>query len=49
MSRPLIIIVGLIYAFVAAEQGARGNAGMAIMYAAYSVGNIGLWMMAGES
>lgn len=48
MSRPLIIIVGLIYAYVALEQGFKGSAGLAIMYAAYSMGNIGLWMIASE-
>lgn len=46
MSRPLIVIVGLIYAYIAAETGIRGNAGLSIMYAGYALGNIGLWILA---
>jgi hypothetical protein len=47
MSRPLIVLVGLIYAYVAFDMGIKGNLGMAIMYGSYSLGNVGLWMMAG--
>lgn len=47
MSRTLIVLVGILYAYVSIEQGLKGNAGMCIMYAAYSFGNIGLWIMAG--
>jgi hypothetical protein len=46
MSRSLIVLVGLIYAYVAIEQALKGNFAMAIMYSGYSVGNVGLWMMA---
>lgn len=46
MSRPLIVVVGLIYAYIAAEMGIRGNYGVSIMYAGYALGNIGLWMLA---
>lgn len=46
MSRPLIVITGLIYAYIAAESLVKGNVGLAIMYAGYSLGNIGLWMLA---
>lgn len=46
MSRPLIIIVGLIYAYIAAETALKGNYGLAIMYGGYSFSNIGLWILA---
>lgn len=46
MSRTLIVIVGLIYAFIAAESAVKGNAGLSIMYAGYALGNIGLWILA---
>lgn len=46
MSRPLIVVVGLIYAYIGAEMAIRGNAGLSIMYAGYAMGNIGLWMLA---
>ena len=47
MSRWLITAIGIAYAYIAVEQGIRGNLGMAIMYAGYSMGNVGLFMMAG--
>jgi hypothetical protein len=47
MSRPLIALIGLIYAYVAVDMGVKGNLGMAILYVSYSLGNVGLWMMAG--
>lgn len=46
MSRTLIVIVGLIYAYISAETALRGNAGLSIMYAGYAMGNIGLWILA---
>lgn len=46
MSSTLIAITGLIYLYVAAEMLARGNVPMAITYCAYSLANVGLWMMA---
>jgi hypothetical protein len=47
MSRPIIVLVGLVYAYVAVDIGIKGNLGMAILYGSYSLSNIGLWMMAG--
>jgi hypothetical protein len=45
MSGHLIIITGLIYAYVAAEQFfVQRNLGMAIVYAGYSFSNIGLFL-----
>lgn len=44
MSANLIIITGLIYAYVAAEQWMRGNHGMALAFAGYSFSNYGLWL-----
>lgn len=46
MSGPLIIVTGIIYAYVAGEQLALGNWPMFITYACYSGANAGLWMMA---
>jgi hypothetical protein len=46
MSSWLIILTGLIYAYIAAEQGYKGNIGMAICYFGYALGNVGLYMMA---
>lgn len=48
MSRPLIILIGLIYVYISAETGWRGQFGLSIMYFGYAMGNIGLWMLAGE-
>lgn len=46
MSGYLIIITGVIYFCVAAEQLALGNVPMFITYLCYSGANAGLWMMA---
>jgi hypothetical protein len=46
MSGTLIILTGLIYAYVAAEQLARGNLPMAVTYASYATANVGLYYMA---
>ena len=46
MSRWLITIVGLVYAYIASEMAFRGNYGQAIMYFGYAFGNIGLWILA---
>lgn len=46
MSRPLIVLVGLIYAYIALENGCEGKAGLSIMYAGYALGNVGLWILA---
>jgi hypothetical protein len=46
MSGHLIILTGLIYAYVALEQGFKGNIPMLITYWAYAAANVGLWMMA---
>jgi hypothetical protein len=46
MSSWLIIVTGVIYTYIAAEQGLKGNLGMAICYAGYAFGNVGLYLMA---
>jgi hypothetical protein len=46
MSGPLIAITGLIYAYVAIEQGLKGNMGMCLAYAGYAFANVGLWKLA---
>lgn len=46
MSGWLIALTGVIYAYVALEQGSKGNPGMAIAYAGYAFANVGLYMLA---
>jgi hypothetical protein len=46
MSSWLIIVTGLIYFFISAEQAFKGNIPMAITYLSYSTANIGLYWMA---
>tara|TARA_R110000822_G_scaffold46551_7_gene123759 strand:+ start:393 stop:557 length:165 start_codon:yes stop_codon:yes gene_type:complete len=46
MSAWLIIVTGVIYAYIAVEQGLKGNLPMAICYICYAGANIGLYMMA---
>jgi len=46
MSGGLIILTGLIYAYVSLEQGVKGNAGMCMAYAGYAFSNIGLYFLA---
>ena len=46
MSGWLIALTGAIYAFVALEQGLKGNIPMCIAYAGYAFSNIGLYFLA---
>ncbi len=46
MSKPLIILVGLVYAYIAAEQLWFSNYPMAVVYGGYSFSNVGLWLLA---
>jgi hypothetical protein len=46
MSALLIIVTGLIYAYIAAEQGFKGNMPMAGVYAGYAFANVGLYIIA---
>lgn len=46
MSRPLILAVMFIYAYVAAEQAYRGNWPATIVWGSYAAANLGLWMLA---
>ena len=48
MSANLIALTGLIYLYVAAEQGYKGNTGMLITYLGYAGANIGLYMLANK-
>jgi hypothetical protein len=45
MSPFLIIITGLIYAFVAIDQGFRGNIPIMLMYLGSVLGTIGVYML----
>lgn len=44
MSGPLIILTGLIYAWIAVDQLRHANPSMAIVYAGYALANVGLYM-----
>ena len=44
MSGKLLIIVGLIYLYVAAEQLYKGNTAMSVVYGSYAVSNAGLYL-----
>jgi hypothetical protein len=46
MSSWLIIVTGLIYAYICIEQLVRGNPGLAWMYFGYAVANYGAYIMA---
>lgn len=48
MSGWLIALTGLIYGFVALEQGLKANWPMTIVYAGYAFSNIGLYVLAGK-
>lgn len=46
MSAWLILLTGLIYLYIAVEQGIKGNYGMLIAYLGYAFANVGLYMLA---
>jgi hypothetical protein len=46
MSSWLIIVTGLIYGYIAVEQGLKGNVPMAVVYSGYGFSNIGLFILA---
>lgn len=48
MSAWLIALTGLIYIYVAIEQGYKGNIGMLITYLGYASANIGLYILASK-
>lgn len=48
MSANLIALTGVIYLYVAMEQGYKGNIGMLITYIGYAGANIGLYMLANK-
>jgi hypothetical protein len=46
MSGWLIIVTGLIYAYIGLEQALRGNIAMAVVYSGYAFSNVGLYILA---
>jgi hypothetical protein len=48
MSANLILFVGLIYLYVAIEQGIKGNIGLLIAFSGYAFSNVGLYLMASK-
>jgi hypothetical protein len=45
MSSNLIIVTGLIYAYICIEQLVKGNTGLGYMYAGYAFANYGAYLM----
>ena len=45
MSPALVCFVGVIYAYIAAEQFFLGNSPMGICYFGYAVSNVGIYVM----
>ncbi len=41
----LIVLVGVIYAYIAAESVSKGDTSLAIIFAGYAASNIGLFMV----
>jgi hypothetical protein len=48
MSGWLIILTGVIYAYISADQCYKGNIGMGMAYAGYAFANGGLYMLASK-
>ena len=48
MSAWLIALTGVVYLYVAVEQGYKGNWGMFIAYTGYAFANMGLYMLASK-
>jgi hypothetical protein len=46
MSGCLIALTGAIYAWIALEQGLKGNLPMCVVYAGYAFSNVGLYVLA---
>ena len=46
MTPLLIFLVGCVYCYIAVENLYLGNIGVAIMYFGYTLGNVGLFIMA---
>lgn len=46
MSGWLIALTGLIYAWIALEQGLKGNWPMCVVYTGYAFSNVGLYVLA---
>ena len=44
MSGWLVILTGAIYAYIAVEQGIKGNTAMAVVYSGYAFSNVGLYL-----
>lgn len=45
MSPALVCAVGLIYAYIAAEQFFLDNPSVGVMYLGYAVANVGAWFL----
>lgn len=46
MSAWLIALTGAIYAYIALEQGLKGNHSLMVVYAGYAFSNVGLYLLA---
>ena len=46
MSHTLIAAIGVAYIWIAVEQYAKQDLGVAIMFAGYAIGQLGVWIQA---
>lgn len=46
MSAPLIALVAIIYAIIAADQFSKDNPAMGVVWLGYAASNVGLWALA---
>lgn len=46
MSGPLILFVGVIYAYCAVDLYSAGKEGLGLAFAGYALANVGLWKAA---
>jgi len=46
LSAWLIIVTGVIYFYIAVEQGFKGNMPMAVVYSGYAFSNVGFYILA---
>jgi hypothetical protein len=46
MSHTLIALIGLAYIWIAVDQWVKGGTGVAVMFAGYAIGQLGVWMQA---
>lgn len=46
MSHTLIVLIGIAYVWIAAEQWAKGNTGVWVMFLGYAIAQAGVYLQA---